>query len=268
MHAVAKELLADGLERTEVFDLPFINEDSIDAVADVILKHHEVASAHYHNAVVTPNVDIMVHYKKNPDAIETKFVRKAHYVLPDGMPIVAASRFLGKPLQARLAGSDLFAALWPRLLADNRQVVVVCANNLIAEKLESQTSVSCLVPPLLSIDDGEQITQFTKKLVTLASGHKADYIFFGLGNPKDSFLSAKLLEAWDTTVSPPPLCLGLGASYAMYLNLEKRAPKWMQRYSLEWMYRLSRDPRRMTKRYLVTDTAFLGIFWSAWKKRH
>ena len=57
----------------------------------------------------------------------------------------------------------------------------------------------------------------------------------------------------------------LGASPDFTLGLTRRAPEWMQRYGLEWIYRLGLEPRRLAKRYLVDDVAFLPLVWREWR---
>lgn len=61
--------------------------------------------------------------------------------------------------------------------------------------------------------------------------------------------------------------LGLGGAFLLYAGIDTRAPKWMRDLSLEWLYRLALEPRRLWKRYLVTNTLFLGMFLRAWVGR-
>jgi N-acetylglucosaminyldiphosphoundecaprenol N-acetyl-beta-D-mannosaminyltransferase len=59
----------------------------------------------------------------------------------------------------------------------------------------------------------------------------------------------------------------VGASPDFAVGLAKRAPRWMQRLGVEWLHRLAGDPRRLAKRYLVDDVAFVRLVWREWRAR-
>jgi N-acetylglucosaminyldiphosphoundecaprenol N-acetyl-beta-D-mannosaminyltransferase len=98
-----------------------------------------------------------------------------------------------------------------------------------------------------------------QKIVEMINKSRADVIFVALGAPKQEKWVAKHLNQLDIKVA---VCVGAGLDFIA--GTIKRAPKWVQKSGFEWAWRLTRDPKRLWKRYLVEDTAFLGIFFREW----
>lgn len=256
---------ADRLERIHLFGLPLVSAPSLDPVVAQIVDGVDPVEG-VAPVVLTPNVDIVVHLDHAPHSVETGLFRRAQYCLPDGQPVVAASRLLRRPLGARLAGSDLFAKLWPRIVADQVPVVVVASSGEAAEALaDDDPRAEFVVPPMFSADDGEAIDRIVDDILGAARRVEPRFILVGVGNPKDARLIDALIERWDPTIGPLPLSMGLGASFLLHLGHKKRAPEWVQRVGLEWFHRFLQEPRRLFRRYFVDDVAFLGIVWREWR---
>ncbi len=138
-------------------------------------------------------------------------------------------------------------------------VVVVCANDEIARRLRAdRPDGGYLVPPLVDADNDEQMAVVAKEIFELASTKGAELLLVGLGHPKDALIIDRVHDLWDRPV-PPPLGLGLGGSFAMYIGQQRRAPAWMQRAGLEWFFRFLQEPRRLFRRYFIDDVAFIGL---------
>ena len=255
----------DGLQRRTLFGLELVDAPDLNLVADALLEHGNRCQGtdldpNVVPAVVTPNVDILVDLDSAPDSPAASFFRRAHYVLPDGMPIVATSRWLGMPLRSRLTGSGLFEILWPRLVAENRRVVVLCANKEIADLLgDENPRARFVVPPMVEAGNDEQMAHVASDLFDAATLMSAEYVLLGLGHPKDALLMDRLNGLWRESGSHEAVTLGLGASFAMYVGQKRRAPVWMQRIGMEWFFRFLQEPRRLFRRYFIADVAFLGL---------
>ncbi|MDH3681315.1 MAG: WecB/TagA/CpsF family glycosyltransferase [Acidimicrobiia bacterium] len=255
----------DGLVRRRLFGLDFVDAPSLGPVVDAILADadREVPGAIGPGPlpiVVTPNVDILVSLDRDPAGPVAEIYGRARYVLPDGMPVVVASRILRRPLSARLPGSGLFELLWPRLVAEARAAVVLCANETIAERLgHEHPGARFLVPGFIAPDDDEQLSIVAKELYELAAQCEAEFVLLGLGHPKDALVMGRLQRLWRNEGAPGALSLGLGGSFAMHVGQKKRAPALLQRAGLEWFYRFLQEPRRLFRRYFVDDLAFIGI---------
>lgn len=252
------------MRTTHLFGLDFAVDTTIAELADDLAREGRTRHNEW-RVVVTPNVDHLVRYDKSPT--QRRVAETALMVLPDGAPIVWASRLLGSPIERRLAGSDLFAAWWTRMLADERPVLVVAGNEQLARQLMSESPhCRCIVPPLFGDDDPTPIASIVDEVLAELDSEEADAVVIGLSTVKSHLIADGLAKSAAPRLGTPLLLL-LGASAEFYTGLQRRAPRWVQRLGLEWLYRLARNPRRMAKRYLIDDMAFFPMVWREWRRR-
>lgn len=217
--------------------------------------------------IVTPNVDIVVQMDDIEDAQIDEQFTNGWGVLPDGQPLIALSRRCGAPLSARLAGSSLVDALWPRLSQAQERVLVLASNESIAESLRAENSNAVVVvPPMFDGDDAEQIAAVVSSALSAMGDKPADYVFIGIGFPKSSKLITTFLAEWPAQGALPVL-LGVGASFEMYFGELRRAPAWVQRAGMEWLFRFAQEPRRLFHRYFVRDSRFVLIAFRAFRQK-
>jgi N-acetylglucosaminyldiphosphoundecaprenol N-acetyl-beta-D-mannosaminyltransferase len=253
------------LERRELFGLAFVDAADVGRVCDALLDGAD-GDADRLPVVVTPNVDHLVKLDKRLDAVAEDMAHRARWVLPDGQPVVWASRLLGRPLRGRLAGSDLVARLFPRLVEDGRTVVVVASSAEVARRVRAEAGdTHAIEAPHLSLDDTVGFDAFVDECVGMVEHVGADFVFVTLGFPKQCNVIAGILDRVPDTGRP--LLLAVGASFDMHYGLVRRAPGWMQRCGLEWLYRFLREPRRLFRRYFVDDPAFVRLVWREWRRR-
>lgn len=180
--------------------------------------------------------------------------KEAAFVLPDGKPLSVYSRKHGFPAAERVTGPDLMLALFAR---DNglRHYFYGSSEETLAmlrEKLERQYPGLCIAgmasPPFRALS-GEEDAAFVRAM----NDAHADIIWVGLGAPKQ--------ENWmyEHKNRVGGVMIGVGAGFDYHAGNIKRAPAWMQKLSLEWLYRLLQDPKRLFKRYLVTNTRYLYL---------
>lgn len=255
-----------GTFRTRrLFGLDFVDAPAVADVVDRLLSADDV-NIDMWRCVVTPNVDHLVRYERHED--EADIARSAYLVLPDGMPIVWASRLLSRPLAARLAGSDLFASLWPRLADAGVSTVVVAPRWDVADRLSAEhPAARFVVPPVFDAADSVTVASVVDAIVDACEGAGARFLVIGLSMSKHHSIAAQLRVRWAGTYGSAPTVLLLGAASELYLGVSRRAPMWMQRAGLEWLHRLLGDPRRLAKRYLVDDVQFLPLVWREWRRR-
>jgi N-acetylglucosaminyldiphosphoundecaprenol N-acetyl-beta-D-mannosaminyltransferase len=172
----------------------------------------------------------------------------------DGMPVAWAARRRGHPT-LRLAGTDGMEALsiWgtPRELrhylygATERTLAAMQAN--LEHRHPGIQIVGTESPPFRAIADEELDETVTK---IRAAG--ADTVWIGMGAPKQDVMGARLRER-----GAAPLLFAVGAAFDFIAETKDRAPEWMQRNGLEWVYRLGSEPGRLWKRYLVGNAQFV-----------
>lgn len=206
--------------------------------------------------VVTPNVDHIVRLEKDKEFQEV--YKQADLILTDGKPLIWISKYYKTPIVEKTSGSDLFLPLC-KLAADKGYkmfflgaasgVAAKAAENL-KQKFENLEISGVYSPPFGFEEDDHEIS----KILDVIHKAKPDILIVGLGAPKQE----KFIYEYRNKLNVP-LSLGLGASIDFEAGSEKRAPKWMQKNGLEWLYRMSQDPKRMFKRYIVDDLKIIGL---------
>ncbi len=202
------------------------------------------------NFVVTPNVDHLI--KLQTDMEFRDVYQEADLVLADGMPLIWASKFLGKPLHHRITGSDLFPKLCKRAAEIEYKVFFLGGRPGAAEKakeiLQARFSglqiVGTYAPPLgFEYDINEN-----KKIIEMLRASSPDILFVGLGAPKQEKWIYMNKDRYEVPVS-----IGIGVSFEFVAGMVRRAPKWMQRIGIEWFWRFLMEPKKLWKRYFVND---------------
>lgn len=257
------------LERRRLFGLDFISAERVDPIVDALVgfggSDADRAQSDDLPVVVTPNVDHLVKLDRGLDATASAIAHQARWVLPDGQPVVWASRLLRRPLQARLAGSDLVAHLFPRLIEDQRAVVVIATSDEVAERVRAEPGdAHAIIAPQLSLADRETFEAFVDRCAELVHECGATHVFVTLGFPKQCNVIAGILDR--TSAQRQPVLLAVGASFDMHYGLVRRAPAWMQDRGLEWLFRFLQEPRRLFRRYFVDDPAFVRLVFREWRR--
>lgn len=215
--------------------------------------------------VVTPNVDHTVLLREN-EQLRAAY-RDSGLVLADGHPVVMASRLLGKPLPERVPGSDLVPQLFSA--ADNHTPITTFLlgaaegiADLAAEKIEStweNVYVTGTYSPPLGFESDESELEKILKLIDRA---QPDVLIVGLGAPKQELWTHKFQDRIRARVA---LCVG--ATIDFLAGEKKRAPRWVQAIGMEWLHRISTDPKRLFKRYAKDAWIFPQIVWKEWHKK-
>ena len=178
----------------------------------------------------------------------------AAFVLPDGGPLSGYSRKHGFPEAERVTGPDLMLALFARdnglkhYFYGSSEETLALLKEKLAEKYPHLQIAGMVSPPFRELSEAED-----KEMVDQINASGADIIWVGLGAPKQE----KWMYAHKDHVNG--VMIGVGAGFDYHAGNIKRAPGWMQKLSLEWLYRLLQDPKRLFKRYLVTNTRYLWL---------
>ena len=250
------------MKRVKLFGLPFIAAENHDGVVSEVLawplKKEDPQEL---PLLSTPNVDQVVKLHRHEHAGLLAQIANARFVLPDGQPIVWVSkRKKGSELPARLAGSDLFPAVWNKLATRKAPIFMVLANDAIGEALRKENpEMHWLTPPFYSITDPGAEEQVVTTVFNELMARPVPLVFLGLGFPKQERLALALIERLKTAAVPMPLFLLLGASFEFHAGLKKRAPKIFQKLGLEFFHRFLSEPKRMFRRYFVDDMVFFKL---------
>ncbi len=205
---------------------------------------------------VTANVDHVVRVSRCP---ELKYLyTEADLTVADGMPLIWASRLLRTPLPERVAGSDLFPALCERAAEEGLSVFMLGGTPGSAEKageILQRRHPKLRVAGYCCPDFGfEHDPAQSADVLDQVGRTRPDILFVGLGSPKQEKWIAENRAACGAKLS-----IGVGISFSFLAGDVARAPLWMQRVGLEWAHRLWQEPGRLWKRYIVEDSAFVGL---------
>ena len=206
--------------------------------------------------VVTPNVDHILQLETNKE-LQAVYAN-ASLILTDGKPLLWIAKWYGTPIKEKISGSDLFPLLC-KMAAEKKYtmfflgaaegVAAKAADNLM-KRYKGLQVVGTYSPPYGFEKDQIEMN----KINTMIRNANPHILIVGLGCPKqEKFIYYNREELG------VPISLGLGASFDFEAGNIKRAPKWMADHGLEWLFRITQDPKRMAKRYLVDDRKILSL---------
>ncbi len=186
-----------------------------------------------------------------------RVVNNADIATPDGMPLVKAVKILYGIEQDRVAGMDLMPDLMRLSEKENLSIYLYGSTKEVLEKIVSKAKrdfpdleLGYYSPPF------RELTEREKELdISRINKYNPDFLFVALGCPKQE----KWMEEHKNRINS--CMIGLGGAFEVYSGEKKRAPRWMQKFCLEWIYRLFQDPVRLWKRYFFTNTVFLVLIF-------
>lgn len=230
-------------------------------LSEAIERIEQMVASRRPHYFVTPNVDFLVQAREDIEL--RQILCEAHLVLCDGTPLVWASRLLGNPLPERVAGADLVPRLLSIAAEKGYRIFLLGATPESAQKAVTNLNARYprlriaghYSPPfntLLEMDHAE----IARRIQTAVP----DILLVSLGCPKQEKWMAMHYRALGV-----PVTAGVGATVDFLGGEMRRAPLWMQRSGLEWLFRLLQEPRRLWKRYVkdfwVFGTSLLAHWW-------
>ncbi len=210
-----------------------------------------IRSGKPHQHVVV-NVDKLVKASRDPEL--RQIINDCALINADGMPVVWASRLLGKGLKERVAGVDLFDALMARAAKKGWRVFLLGAHEEVVSGVFRLYQKKYPNLPFAGYRNGYWKPEEEAEVVEHIKAANADLLFVAISSPKkEQFLGRYQAEM------RIPFAMGVGGTFDVAVGKVKRAPVWMQKSGLEWFYRFLQEPRRMFKRYFIDDMAFFGL---------
>lgn len=174
--------------------------------------------------------------------------------LPDGKPLSIVSKKRGFKEAERVTGPDLMEEIFKiseekgyrHYFYGSTQETLDILKKKLLDKYPNMRIVGMYSPPFRRLTKDED-----REIIESINSSNTDFIWVGLGAPKQEIWMSKHKESING------LMLGVGAGFDYHAGNISRAPKWMQNMSLEWLYRLSQDPKRLIKRYVETNMKFI-----------
>jgi N-acetylglucosaminyldiphosphoundecaprenol N-acetyl-beta-D-mannosaminyltransferase len=220
-----------------------VDDVSLDEAVSIIDSMIDSGVCHQ---VATANVDFLS--KAVNDQELREILNGCELVLPDGMPLVWASRLMGASLKERVTGADLFPRLLELSARKKRRIFLLgateerslCTLERIRREYPEAEICGRLAPPMAPLD-----LMANDEMLKAIEDARPDILMVAFGNPKQEKWLAMHRHRLNV-----PVCIGVGASVDFFSGQQSRAPLWMQRSGMEWMYRLFSEPRRLGPRYL------------------
>jgi N-acetylglucosaminyldiphosphoundecaprenol N-acetyl-beta-D-mannosaminyltransferase len=185
-------------------------------------------------------------------------VLSSDLILADGVAVVWASRLLGRPLSERVAGIDLMLGMLRRGNQHGYRVYCLGASEDMLAAAVARIIADYPHAEVVGCQHGYFTSQEEPGLVAVIADAKPDILLVGITSPKKE----RFLARWGDQLGVP-VCHGVGGSFDVLAGKVRRAPLIWQRLGLEWLYRVKQEPRRLWRRYLITNSLFCAMVASA-----
>ncbi|AJQ27601.1 MULTISPECIES: WecB/TagA/CpsF family glycosyltransferase [Pelosinus] len=205
-------------------------KEAVEAVKQFILQKKS-------HLVVTPNPEIIM--MANKDEQLARIINNADLVVPDGAGVVWAARYQGDAMPERVAGYDLVQNLLIEAMSEKYKIYLFGGAPGIAEKAKKIAEERYPGVQIVGTRNGFFTKQNESEIVNDIKACQPDILLVALGVPRQE----KWLEEYKEELKVP-VSIGVGGTFDVMAGVVKRAPLWMQRSNLEWLFRLLSEPKR------------------------
>jgi N-acetylglucosaminyldiphosphoundecaprenol N-acetyl-beta-D-mannosaminyltransferase len=235
-------------DRADILGCPI---DRLDMVATIAAVERAIADRCYtqHMAI---NAAKLVAMQNDPKLCE--IIGGCGLVSADGQSVVWASKLLRDPLPARVAGIDLMHALLELSEQRGYRVYILGAREDVLQRAVERLRERFPRLQVAGARDGYFSDEEAHEVCAEIRASRPDILFVAMSSPRKEYFLGEHGPALGA-----PFVMGVGGSIDVIAGVTRRAPVAWQRLGLEWLYRLLQEPRRMFRRYAVTNTRFVGL---------
>jgi len=226
-------------------------------LADVVQRVEAMVAVGGPHQVVTVNPEFVMIARR--DEAFCQVLNEADLPLPDGIGMVWASRVLGRPLPERVAGVDAMRCLCAWAARKGYPVFLLGAKPGVAEQAAEVLAGSCPGLQVAGCHAGSPSLDDEEEIVAQVRRSGARLLFVAYGAPGQDLWIARNLSRLNISMA-----MGVGGSLDFIAGTALRAPEWMQRRGLEWLYRLGRQPWRWRRMLALPRFAGL-VLWERWR---
>lgn len=242
--------MRNTLNKVRVLNLKITRGKYDSVLAEIVAAAKENDSSY----VCVSNVHMNIEAYWDPSFAEK--VNGSFITTPDGLPIAKAIRMLYGFKQDRIAGMDLLPSLLSEAEKNNLSIFFYGGTQDMLDATKNYVHINYprieahnyFSPPFRELNSLEE-----KEIIDRINEANPNLIFVALGCPKQEKWMASMKRRVNACM------IGIGGALPVMIGMQKRAPMWMQKLSLEWLYRLLQEPRRLFKRYLITNTLFIFL---------
>lgn len=218
--------------RTEIMGVGF-DDLTLDEAAKAAAGMIEAGGFHY---VVTPNPELVDRARREEPFRQA--LNGADLVLPDGIGVVYAAKLLGRPLKGRCPGIDFAGKLMEHMAKTGLRLYLLGAKPGVAEAAAARLEAK--YPGLVICGTHDGYFKEDGPVAEAIRAAEADVVFVCLGAPKQEYWMVK-----NGPATGAKLMAGLGGSLDVFAGVVERAPEAWQKLGLEWLYRLTKEPKRI-----------------------
>lgn len=250
-------------EKIHIWEIPI---DRVDR-AQAMTIFDELMETPGASMIVTPNSEIIMNASKDEDLAD--LIREAELVIPDGIGLVYASKFLGKPLYERVTGIDFADAALAKLAKEGRSAYFLgskpdAGNGVSVAKLAGEKKMAQYPGLVVSgARDGYFKPEDEDAIVAEINASGAELLLVALGSPKQE----KFIRKHRDQLVNVKAAIGVGGSLDVWAGTLKRAPEFYQKHGLEWLYRLIQEPSRY-KRMAAIPLFLLKVVMTKGRKKN
>lgn len=234
--------------RVHIIGVP-ITATNIEQCTTLLREHIEFTRGKY---ICVSNVHTTVMARESPSYLEVQ--TNSLLSIPDGKPLSVIGRKT-YPAMDRVTGPKLMKTLFDTSAVDGFRHYFYGGTRATVDQLVNalhhdfpKLSVAGFEPSVFRELTDKEVSELANRI----DESKADLVWIGLGAPRQEVLCARLKSKTNA------LMVGVGGAFNILAGFTPDAPEWMQKFGLEWLYRLVQEPRRLFKRYLVTNTKFIS----------
>ncbi len=222
------------------------------------VSKQELLSKLKQGVVFTPNVDHVMKLRRDRDF--ASIYQTADYKVCDSQILIYAAKFLGKPLKAKLSGSDLFP-WFCEYHRHNDPIKIFLLGGAEGVAKEAQTRINARIGRQIIVGEYsppygfERNLEECEKILSILNQSSANVVAVCLGAPKQE----KWIAAYRNYLPGIDIFMAIGATVDFEAGIKPRSPRFVSNIGLEWLYRLICEPRRLWKRYLLDGFPFVGL---------
>ena len=244
------QIFKTEMQRMQLIDFP-ISIGSYFSFVDHIIS---LALKKSYGYICIANVQMLIEFHNDPQFAQV--VKNADLITPDGMPLIWGLSIIHGIKQERVAGMDLLPDLLQKMMTQKLSVYFYGGSPsllnkteiLLKKKFPTLKLAGFYSPPFRDLTQAESI-----QIINNINLSGADIVFVVLGCPKQEKWMASMKGKINSCM------IGIGGALPVMMGMQNRAPLWMQKSGLEWVFRLSQEPRRLIKRYAYTNSLFLWL---------
>jgi N-acetylglucosaminyldiphosphoundecaprenol N-acetyl-beta-D-mannosaminyltransferase len=218
-----------------------------------------LAENHFSSYVCFANVHMLIEAYRSTSIKE--YINKATLIVTDGVPLILAVRYLFGVSQERIAGMDMMPDLLTSAQEKHLKVAFYGGSEDVKSAMLQKLTIyypdleigPFITPPFRKLSPKEQQSYLDE-----LNNSGAQLIFVSLGCPKQEIWMAQHSQSIQAVL------LGVGGAFSVFAGLKPRAPIWMRKWALEWLFRLIQEPNRMFMRYVFTNSFFMILMLKEW----